>query len=86
MLGPMKASEIFGVVVLTTSLIIIIYGLWDIWTGVETIFENILQMNQDSDSGGSVFSWFAFGAPAFIFGVLCFFCADWIVKITYRDS
>jgi hypothetical protein len=26
-----------------------------------------------------------FGIPEFIAGVLCFFLADWIVKLAYRD-
>jgi hypothetical protein len=29
--------------------------------------------------------YFVFGIPEFIAGVLCFFLADWIVKLAYRD-
>jgi uncharacterized membrane protein YvlD (DUF360 family) len=31
-------------------------------------------------------SYFVFGVPEFIVGALCFFLADWIVKLAYRDS
>jgi hypothetical protein len=31
-------------------------------------------------------SYFIFGVPEFIAGALCFFLADWIVKLAYRDS
>ena len=31
-------------------------------------------------------TYFVFGVPEFIAGVLCFFLADWIVKLAYRDA
>ena len=32
---------------------------------------------------GSIFYYFAFGLPGLVFGLLCFFLADWIVKLAY---
>ena len=83
----MKPSELFGVVVRVTGFLVIIYSLWNVWAGFDNVFENILQMNQGSDADApSTISYFAFGVPALLFGAICFFCADWIVKLAYRDS
>jgi len=83
----MKASELFGVVVRMIGFLVILYGLWNVWAGFENIFENMLPTNE---SGGadlpSSLSYFAFGVPALLFGAICFFGADWIVKLAYRDS
>ena len=82
----MKASDIFGVAVRTIGLLVLLYGLYDIWGGFDNFFENLLPDNQDSDGGGaSTLSYFVFGVPEFIVGALCFFLADWIVKLAYRD-
>jgi hypothetical protein len=83
----MKPSELFGVVVRVTGFLVIIYSLWNVWAGFDNILENILQLNQDSDSGSaSTFSCFAFGLPGLVFGALCFFLADGIVKLAYRGA
>ena len=83
----MKASELFGVVVRATGFLIIIYSLWNVWAGFDDVFENILQINQGSDTGApSTFSYFAFGIPGLLMGFLFFFLADWIVKLAYRDA
>lgn len=83
----MKPSELFGVVVRVTGFLVVIYSLWTVWSGFENILENILQLNQDGDGGsGSIFYYFAFGLPGLVFGLLCFFLADWIVKLAYRDA
>jgi hypothetical protein len=81
----MKSSDLFGVVVRTIGLLIILYALYDFWGGFDNFFENLLQSGQDGNSA-STLSYFVFGVPEFIFGVLCFFLADWIVKLAYRDS
>ncbi len=84
----MKASELFGVVVRSVGLFVILYALYDFLGGFDNFFENLLQSGgQDSNSGSaSTLSYFVFGVPEFIVGVLCFFLADWIVKLAYRDS
>jgi hypothetical protein len=84
----MKASELFGVVVRSIGFFVILYGLYDLLGGFDSFFENLLQSGgQDSNSGSaSTLSYFVFGVPEFMVGALCFFLADWIVKLAYRDS
>ena len=84
----MKPSELFGVVVRATGFLVILYSVWNVWAGVENVVENLLPVNQGSDAGDlpSSFSYFAFGVPAFVLGVIFFFFADWIVKLAYRDA
>jgi hypothetical protein len=82
----MKPSDIFGVAIRTIGFLTILYGLYDILGGFDNFFENLLPSNQGGDSGGaSTLSYFVFGVPEFIVGVVCFFLADWIVKLAYRD-
>jgi hypothetical protein len=82
----MKPSELFGVVVRTVGFLIILYSLYDFLGGFDSFFENLLSGGQDGNSGStSTLSYFVFGVPEFIAGVLCFFLADWIVKLAYRD-
>jgi hypothetical protein len=81
-----KPSELFGVLVRTAGFLIVIYGLWEIWGGVENFAENLLATAQgDSSDQPSSLSYFAFGVPSVGFGALVFFLADWIVKLAYRD-
>ena len=83
----MKPSELFGVVVRMIGFLVILYGLWNVWAGFENIFENILPTNESGDANlPSSLSYFAFGVPALVLGTVCFFLADWIVKLAYRDS
>ena len=83
----MKPSDLFGVVVRTVGLLIILYALYDFFGGFDSFCENLLSGGQDGDSGSaSTLSYFVFGIPEFIVGALCFFVADWIVKLAYRDS
>ncbi|MGA2787159.1 MAG: hypothetical protein ABSF60_06495 [Verrucomicrobiota bacterium] len=83
----MKPSELFGVVVRTIGFLVILYGLWNLWAGFENIFENILSASENSDADlPSSLSYFAFGVPSLALGIVCFFLADWIVKLAYRDS
>jgi hypothetical protein len=82
----MKPSELFGVVIRTIGFLVILYGLWNVWAGFENIFENILTPNEGGDADlPSSLSYFAFGIPSLILGAVCFFLADWIVKLAYRD-
>jgi hypothetical protein len=83
----MKPSELFGVLVRLTGFLIVIYGVWEIWGGFENTVENLLPMNQDdnADQQPSSFGYFAFGIPSVFFGAICFFLADWIVRLAYRN-
>jgi hypothetical protein len=83
----MKPSDLFGIVIRTIGFLVILYALYDFLGGSDTLFENLLSGGQDGNSGSaSTLSYFMFGVPEFIVGVLCFFLADWIVKLAYRDS
>jgi hypothetical protein len=83
----MKPTELFGVIVRATGFLIIIYSVWNVWTGMDNMVENLLQINQGSDGESySTFSYFAFGVPGLAFGAICFFLADWIVKLAYRAA
>jgi len=82
----MKPSELFGVVIRTAGFLVILYSLYDFLGGFDNFFENIMSGGRDGDSGStSTLTYFVFGVPEFIVGVLCFFLADWIVKLAYRD-
>jgi len=83
----MKPSELFGVIIRTIGFLVILYSLYDFLGGFDSFFENLLQSGQDGNSGSAcTLSYFVFGVPEFIAGALCFFLADWIVKLAYRDS
>ena len=81
----MKPSELFGVVVRATGFLVILYSLWNMWAGCDNIVENILPVNEGSD-GGSAFDFFLLCVwdPGAVLGAVCFFLADWIVKLAYR--
>ena len=83
----MKAPEIFGLVVRIVGFLIIIYGLWNTWGGLESIPESLMQKASggDESEATSIFAYFAFGIPATAFGAFCLFCADWISSLVYRD-
>jgi len=78
----MKASDIFGVVVRTVGFLVIIYSFWQLLGGVDNFLENMIGSDGDAIP---TFPYFLFGVPAFLFGAICFFLADWIVKLTYRE-
>jgi hypothetical protein len=81
----MKPSELFGVFVRAAGFLIVIYGMWEIWGGFENIAENLLSAGQDDNNDQvSSLSFFAFGIPSVGVGTLCFFFADWIVRLAYR--
>ena len=83
----MKPSDLFGVVIRTIGILIVLYSLYDFLSGFDNFLENLLSSGQDGDSGSSsTLTYFVFGFPEFIVGVLCFFLADWIVKLAYRDA
>lgn len=80
----MKPSELFGVFVRAAGFLIAIYGLWELWGGVENMVENFFAT--DSSDQTSSFSFFADGVPALIVGILIFFLADWVVHLAYGSS
>ena len=83
----MKVSEVFGLVVRIVGFLIVIYGLWNVWAGIEGIPESLFQnvSGGDQSDEASIFSDFAFGIPTTALGAFCLFCADWITKLVYRD-
>lgn len=83
----MKPPELFGVIIRTIGFLVMLYGLYDFLGGFGSFIENLLSGGGDSNSGPvSILSYFIFGIPEFIVGVLCVFLADWIVRLAYRDS
>ena len=82
----MKPSDIFGIVVRVIGFVIIIWGLWNVLAGVVTVMETVAQTHRPPDEQYSALSYLSMGIPPFIFGALCFFFADQIVRLTYRDK
>jgi hypothetical protein len=82
----MKPPDVLGIIVRAGALFVITYGLWNIWWGIEDSAEALLRLagGESSSSEGSPFLYFAGGLPAFAFGMLCFFGADFIVRLGYR--
>jgi hypothetical protein len=82
----MKPSELFGVFVRLAGFLIVLYGMYEIWGGLDNVAENLLAGSQDDNSDQiSSLSFFAFGIPSLFVGAICFFLADWIVRLTYRN-
>jgi hypothetical protein len=81
-----KPSELFGVFVRVAGFLIVIYGIYEIWGGLDNFAENLLAGSQDDNSDQiSSLSYFVFGIPSLFVGAICFFLADWIVRIAYRN-
>ena len=80
----MKPSQLFGVLVRTAGFLIVLYGLWELWGGVENVVSNLF--SSDTDSQTSSLSYFADGIPELIVGSLVFFLADLIVRLAYGKS
>jgi len=82
-----KPSELFGVFVRVAGFLIVLYGMYEIWGGLDNFAENLLTAGQDESSSDqpSSFGYFAFGVPSLFVGAICFFLADWIVRLTYRN-
>jgi hypothetical protein len=82
----MKPSELFGVFVRVAGFLIVIYGMYEIWSGIDNFGENLLSAGQDDNSDqASSLIYFVFGIPSLFVGAICFFLADWIVRLTYRN-
>ena len=81
----MKGSELFGVIVRTTGFLLILYSLWNLWSGGETLAEGILSLTETGEADWpTVFYYVAFGIPGLVAGAACFFLADIIVQLAYR--
>ncbi len=86
-MAKMKASELFGVLIRFAGFLIFIYGLYEIWGGLENSVENLLPGNQgDNGEQVSVIAYFAFGIPSLLAGAVIFFGADLIAGLAYRNS
>ena len=79
----MKASELFGVAVRTIGFLIVIFGLWELWGGVENMVENVFA--SDGSDQTSSLTFFADGVPALFVGLILFFAPDFIVRLAYRN-
>ncbi|HEU5397485.1 MAG TPA: hypothetical protein VFV81_09970 [Verrucomicrobiae bacterium] len=83
----MKPSDLFGVLVRLTGLLVILFGIYELWGGVDNIIENMIAAAQgDNDDIVSSFSFFAFGFPSLVVGALLFFFANFITRLAYRDG
>ena len=82
----MKPSDIFGIVVRVIGFVIIIWGLWNVLAGLVTVVETVAQTQRPPDDQYSGLSYLGMGIPPLLFGALCFFFADRIVRLTYRDN
>jgi hypothetical protein len=83
----MKPAELFGVCVRLTGLLIVLYGAYEIWGGLDNTVENWLALAQgDSSDQVSIFSYLAFGIPSLLVGAVIFFAADPIVRLAYRNQ
>jgi hypothetical protein len=82
-----KPSELFGVFVRAAGFLMVIYGLWEVLSGMDNVFENILSASQGGDNNDqpSSVSYFVLGVPAVVLGAASFFLADWIVRLAYRN-
>jgi len=81
----MKPSELFGVLVRLAGFLIVLYGMYEIWSGLDNVAENLLSAQDDNSDQISSLSFFVFGIPSLFVGAICFFLADWIVRLTYRN-
>ena len=82
----MKPCELFGVLVRFAGLVIVLYGLYEIWGGFDNVCENLISKVQgDSSDQPSSFTYFMFGIPALVLGVVVFFCANLIGRLAYRN-
>ena len=83
----MKPSDWFGVVVRTVGLLCALYGLWNLLGAGMSVVENILyffHLLAESPEYSAVSS-AVDGAAALAAGLLLFFKAASIVRLTYED-
>ncbi|HWW01345.1 MAG TPA: hypothetical protein VNZ64_16735 [Candidatus Acidoferrum sp.] len=78
----MKASDVFGLVVRVTGFLLIVYGLRCELYALGSIPSAVFNGGEGLRRS---FNWFTYGLPIFAFGSVCLLCADWVVKLTYRE-
>ncbi len=78
----MKPPDILGLVVRVVGFFLMIYGLWNFLYGIESLPAALVNRE---DAEHSPLSYIMWGLPVLLFGAGCFFCADWIVKSSYRN-
>jgi hypothetical protein len=78
----MKPSDVLGLVIRIAGFLLIPFSLWYILAGIASLSSTLVS---EQPPPASSLYYFAFGVPAFLYGAVCFFCADWIVKLAYRE-
>jgi len=74
----MKPPDILGLVIRIAGFFLITFSLWYLLTAVRSI--PAVLFSHDTSS----VVYFLLGTPMFIYGVVCLFCADWIVRLSYK--
>jgi hypothetical protein len=80
----MKASDIFGLIVRTLGIVLIIYGIWYIFAGASVWYATHQIAPPPGETQYAYSSYFFTGLPALAGGLICFLFADIIVGWTYR--
>jgi hypothetical protein len=82
----MKPSDVLGLVIRIVGFLVLTYGLWNVWAGAETLAAALLRAARDHAMPDvSASSYLSFGVVALAFGCVCFLCADWLVRLAYRE-
>jgi len=82
----MKAKDIFGVILRTVALYLIIWGAWQLLAVIAYIPRTIALIASNDESSRNSIVYFVYGFPAFLSGILAFLFADTLVGFTYRRS
>jgi hypothetical protein len=80
----MKAPDILGLVIRIAGFLLVLYGLWYVLYGVESIPSALLGRAGDSDE--SPMGYLEFGIPVCVIGTVFFLFADWFVSLSYRSK
>ena len=83
----MKPSDLFGVWVRVIGFLTVLYGLYELWGGLDNVVENLIDAARgNNDDLPSSFGYFAFGIPSLAVGAVVFFAADLIARLAYRNT
>jgi 2-hydroxychromene-2-carboxylate isomerase len=81
----MKPAELFGVFVRALGLLVVLYGVYELWAGLDNVAENLIATTQgDSSDQPASLGFFVFGLPSLVLGAVVFFGAERIVRLAYR--